>query len=402
MANWSPTSWKTHLDQQAIIYPDNQHLEDVCYQLNQLPALVDVEEVIQLKKSIALAGKGEAFILQGGDCAESFNDCRTEIIRNKMNILFEMSQILLKNVGKPIIQIGRIAGQYAKPRSSHYETLNGMTLPSYRGDLINLPAFNLTARTPNPNFLLQGYHCAALTLNDIRKILNEEMKKENFYTSHEALHLHYEAALTRRMPNNEGWYNLSTHMPWIGLRTAIKESAHIEFARGIQNPIGIKIGPCITPEWLSSLIALLNPKHEEGKILLIGRFGVNMIDTVLPKLIETTQKSKIPVTWISDPMHGNTEVTSDGIKTRHFDNILKELKTSFHIHRYLKSHLGGVHFELTGENVTECLGGSRGLSPEDLSRAYHSLVDPRLNYEQSLEMSVQLSQEFEKLRVETY
>lgn len=352
-----------------------------------------------------------------------------------------MSLILLHGLRKPIIRVGRIAGQYAKPRSSDYETIEGITLPSYRGDLVNSPEFTREAREPNPKLLLQAYNCSAITLNFIRSLLDSgfaslnhphqwnlgfvehskqkeeyqtlvnsiadaldfldtiggiqssNLSKVDFYTSHEALHLHYEQALTRQMEDGL-WYNLSTHLPWIGMRTAQIDSAHLEFLRGVENPIGIKIGPGATPEWLEEVLNRANPQREEGRLLLFTRLGAQHIDKMLPPLIEAVRKTKIPVTWSCDPMHGNTETTVDGIKTRHFDNILLELKQALEIHRDMDSYLGGVHFELTGDNVTECIGGARGLSADDLKKAYHSLVDPRLNYEQSIEMAIQLSRQF--------
>lgn len=441
MHTWSPTSWQKYTYEQAAIYPNQSELLDVVKELSILPPLVTRGEIIRLKQEIASAGRGEAFILQGGDCAESFADCRPEMITNKLKILLQMSLVLLHGLRKPIIRIGRIAGQFAKPRSSHFETINNITLPSYRGDLVNLPHFDLASRTPDPKLLLKGYSCAAMTLNYIRALLSggfadlhhphrwdisfvkhskqaheyhaivdsikhsldflesidgkrlNSLDNINFYASHEALHLHYEQALTRKLSDGN-WYDLSTHLPWIGLRTANQGSAHIEFIRGIHNPVGIKVGPSTTTEWLQSLLSKINPEGEEGRVLLISRFGVKSIQKELPKLIKATQETKIPVTWICDPMHGNTEITPGGIKTRHFDNILGELQSALKIHRELNSHLGGVHFELTGENVTECIGGARGLDVSDLSQAYHSLVDPRLNYEQSLEMSIQLSRAF--------
>jgi len=441
MKEWSPTSWTNFSYEQAAIYPEKEQLNRVVEQLSQLPPLVTGGEIKHLKSAIARAGRGEAFILQGGDCAESFNDCRPDIITNKLKILLQMSLVLLHGMRKPIIRIGRIAGQYAKPRSSDNETINGVTLPSYRGDLVNLPEFNAASRVPNPKLLLQGYSCAAMTLNFIRALLdggfanlhhpqqwdlrfvehsaqateyhaivssiadsldflesidglrNSNLNKVDFFTSHEALHLHYEQALTRCL-NDDSWYNLSTHLPWIGMRTAKPNSAHLEFLRGVQNPIGIKVGPSATSEWLKDVLHILNPKREEGRILLISRLGAGDIATLLPPLIEAVKQSKIPVTWSCDPMHGNTETTAEGIKTRHFDNILSELLQALSIHREMHSYLGGVHFELTGDNVTECIGGARGLTENDLKNAYHSLVDPRLNYEQSLEMAIQLSRQF--------
>ncbi|KTC83619.1 3-deoxy-7-phosphoheptulonate synthase class II [Legionella cincinnatiensis] len=443
MQKWSPISWLQYSYLQAATYADEKKLNKVVEQLSLLPPLVTSSEIKNLKKEIARAGRGDAFILQGGDCAESFNDCRAEIISNKLKIILQMSLILLHGLRKPIIRVGRIAGQYAKPRSSDYETINGITLPSYRGDLVNSPEFTPEAREPNPKLLLQAYNCSAVTLNYIRSLLDSgfaslnhpqqwdlsfvehskqkeeyqtivksigdaldfldtidgiqssNLSKVDFYTSHEALHLHYEQALTRKMDDGL-WYNLSTHLPWIGMRTAQIDSAHLEFLRGVENPIGIKIGPGATPEWLEEVLDRANPQREEGRLLLFTRLGARHIEKLLPPLIDAVQKTKIPVTWSCDPMHGNTETTSDGIKTRHFDNILLELKQAWEIHRSMGSYLGGVHFELTGDNVTECIGGARGLAADDLKTAYHSLVDPRLNYEQSIEMAIQLSRQFRK------
>lgn len=443
MRSWSPTSWQQFSYQQAATYPDELQVNRVVEQLSLLPPLVTSGEVKTLKKALVLAGRGEAFILQGGDCAESFNDCRPETISNKLKIMLQMSLVLLHGMHKPIIRIGRIAGQYAKPRSSDFETINGITLPSYRGDLVNAPNFDEQSRIPNPKLMLQGYSCAAMTLNFIRALLNggfaslnhpqkwdlsfvehsaqaseysqivrsigesldfleaiegirsSSIDKVDFYTSHEALHLHYEQALTRQL--NDGlWYDLSTHLPWIGMRTAQLDSAHLEFMRGIQNPVGIKVGPSASKEWISDVLQIINPQREEGRVVLITRLGSKNIDSLLPPLIDAVRATNIPVTWSCDPMHGNTETTADGIKTRHFDNILSELQQALTIHRQMSSHLGGVHFELTGDNVTECLGGARGLDAQGLKQDYRSLVDPRLNYEQSLEMALQLSREFKK------
>lgn len=443
MKEWSLLSWQQYSYLQAATYTDQEQLNKVVEQLSLLPPLVTSGEVNNLRKSIALAGRGEAFILQGGDCAESFNDCRSDIISNKLKIILQMSLILLHGLHKPIIRVGRIAGQYAKPRSSDFETIDGVTLPSYRGDIVNSPEFTQTSREPNPKLLLQAYSCSAMTLNFIRALLDggfadlhhpqrwdlrfvehstqkeeyqaivksiadsldfleaiggtrsSDLSKVDFFTSHEALHLHYEQALTRKLKDGK-WYNLSTHLPWIGMRTAQVDSAHLEFLRGVQNPIGIKIGPTATPEWLAEVLTIANPNKEDGRILLYTRLGAKHIDRLLPPLIEAVRKTKVPVTWSCDPMHGNTETTSSGIKTRHFDNILFELKQALEIHHKMGSYLGGVHFELTGDNVTECIGGARGLDAEDLKTAYHSLVDPRLNYEQSIEMAIQLSRQFKR------
>lgn len=387
MNPWSLTSWKTYRYHQAVVYSDKTHLNKVIDELKSLPPLVSQGEVEQLKQSILKAGKGEAFILQGGDCAELFSDCRADIIDNKLAILLEMSSILQRSLNKPIVQIGRIAGQYAKPRSFEQEIIDGISLPSYRGDLVNSSVFNLTARTPNPELLLQGYRYAAITLNYIRALV---AGSTHFFASHEALNLDYEQALTR--PYTNQWYNLSTHLPWIGLRTASIDSAHVELLRGVANPIGIKVGPKTSVDTLLQLLNTLNPKGEEGKLLLITRMGANQVSACLPNLIKRVLDSTIPVTWSCDPMHGNTEITKEGLKTRHFNNIMLELEQTLTLHAQLGSHLGGVHLELTGEHVTECLGGMRELTSSDLNQAYHTLVDPRLNYEQSLELAFKLGQ----------
>ncbi|MBA2648666.1 MAG: 3-deoxy-7-phosphoheptulonate synthase [Legionella sp.] len=441
MQTWSPQSWQAYSYLQSPKYADPKQLDKVVAQLSLLPPLVTSGEVRNLKKLIAKAGRQQAFILQGGDCAESFDDCRSDIISNKLKIILQMSVVLLHGMNKPIIRIGRIAGQYAKPRSSDFETINGQTLPSYRGDLVNAPEFTAKAREPNPKLLLQAYSHAAMTLNFIRALLDggfadlhhpqlwdlrfvehSKQKKEylaivksiadtlnfldcidglsasnlnkvEFYTSHEALNLHYEQALTRKLKDGL-WYNLSAHLPWIGMRTAQADSAHLEFMRGVQNPLGIKVGPTASPEWLAEILKIANPMAEEGRIILYTRLGAKQVNELLPPLITAVKKINIPVTWSCDPMHGNTESTPDGTKTRHFDNILLELKQSLEIHKKMGSYLGGVHFELTGDDVTECIGGARGLDADDLKKAYQSRVDPRLNYEQSLEMAIQLSRQF--------
>lgn len=403
MYSWSPISWQKFLYEQSIAYPNEYELIHVVNQLSCLPPLVTQQEIKQLKQAIASAGRKEAFILQGGDCAESFNECNSTIITKKIKIILQMGFIILQAINKPVVHIGRIAGQFVKPRSSLIETINNITLPSYRGDLVNLPQFDASSRCPNPQLMLQGYHCAAKTINYMQKILRQYNKilqpgsstsryidKIKFYTSHEALHLYYEQSLTRRL--NDGlWYDLSTHLPWLGVRTASLKSSHLEFLRGIQNPIGIKIGPNATTEWLTKIIQILNPHHEEGRLLLITRFGVDKVKKCLPSLIKAVQASYCPVTWSCDPMHGNTKVTVNGIKTRYFDNILAELKLTAQIHHNMNNYLGGVHLELTGENVTECIGGTSGVREDDLPSAYHSLVDPRLNYQQALEIAVQLT-----------
>ncbi len=431
---WSPQSWQQKDTAQQVKYADEAAVTAALTELTALPPLVTELEIEALKKQLAEAALGQRFLLQGGDCAENFTDCHANAIVNKLKILLQMSLILLHGLHKPIIRVGRMAGQYAKPRSSEYETQNNITLPVYRGDLINKPAFIAADRAHDPQLMLRGYYYSALTLNHIRALVDggfanllhpeyweldfvkhapmsaeyqamvdsitnsldflktisglqtANLDRVDFYSSHEALHLLYEQALTRQ--TNNGWYNLSTHFPWIGMRTAQLEGGHVEYMRGINNPIAVKISPQITKETLVNLINTLNPHDEPGRLTLIHRLGANKVTALLPEIIETVKKTGKTVLWICDPMHGNTSTTSEGIKTRSFDDILFELRESFAIHQRLNTYLGGVHFELTGENVTECIGGARGITEHDLKHAYKSLVDPRLNYEQALEMAM--------------
>jgi 3-deoxy-7-phosphoheptulonate synthase len=435
VTDWLPNSWQHKTAQQQAVYTDPARLEQVVHTISGLPPLVTPWEVDALKARLARAARGEMFVLQGGDCAESFEQCDPTAIAAQLKILLQMSLVLIYAAQKPVVRIGRIAGQYAKPRSAAQEVRNGVALPSYRGDLVNRSGFTEQDRAPNPDLLLRGYERAALTLNYLRALAdggfadlhhpenwrldfarNAALSSEyegivasvrealrfletiadsdantrriDLYTSHEALILHYEQAQTRQMPSHPGWYNLSTHMPWIGMRTTDLDGAHIEYARGIRNPVAVKVASNMTPDWLTELMRILNPQNEPGRLTLIHRFGADKITQQLPPLIETVRKTGQTVLWLADPMHGNTEETSDGIKTRRFDKILSEIERAFDVHNRLDSVLGGVHFELTGEDVTECIGGSSGLSAEDLKRAYKSAVDPRLNYEQSLEMAL--------------
>ncbi len=445
-SNWSKTSWKSKKVSQQANYPDEAALQDVLTQLAKLPPLVTSWEIEGLKEKLAKGARGEVFVLQGGDCAESFDDCESSVIAAKLKILLQMSLILVHGTKRQVVRIGRIAGQYAKPRSADLETRDGVTLPSYRGDLVNRPGFTEAERIPDPNLLLRGYERAALTLNFIRSLadggfadlhhpenwgldfvkhskLADEYKRivdsirdsvefmeavsggitaatnrVDFFTSHEGLHLPYEQAQTRQVPNREGWYNLSTHLPWIGKRTAELDGGHVEFFRGVRNPIGIKVGPDASAEWLTELLDALDPEHEPGRIMLIHRMGVDKLGDQLPQLIDSVRNSGRSVLWECDPMHGNTETTSTGVKTRRFDKILRELEQAFEVHASCDSILGGVHFELTGEDVTECMGGARDLSEGDLERAYRSRVDPRLNYEQALEMSMNIARHVAKMR----
>ncbi len=434
--DWSPSSWKNKPIAQSVDYPDAVALREALIELAQLPPLVTSWEVERLKGQLAEAARGERFLLQGGDCSERFVDCRADRLASKLKILLKMSIVLVYGSKRRVIRVGRFAGQYAKPRSSGTETRDGLTLPAYRGNLINRSEFTAEARTPNPELLLRGYERAALTLNFIRGLIDGgfadlrhpelwdlefvnhssqpeeyreivgaigeavtfldtvagrrlgELDRVDFFTSHEGLHLDYEQAQTRRVPRRPGWYDLSTHLPWIGDRTRGLEDAHVEFFRGIRNPIGMKVGPSCTAAELLALTERLNPENEPGRLTLIHRFGVAQIGNCLPPLIETIARAGRHVLWCCDPMHGNTITTQSGVKTRSFDDILGELNHAFDIHHELGSILGGVHFELTGDNVTECLGGARGLTETDLSKAYLTDVDPRLNYEQSLETAL--------------
>jgi 3-deoxy-7-phosphoheptulonate synthase len=391
--------------------------------------------VERLKAELAEAAAGDRFLLQGGDCAETFDECTSEAIAAKLKILLQMSIVLVHGSRSAVIRVGRFAGQYAKPRSRETETRDGVTLPSFRGHLVNRPAFTLDDRTPDPELLLRGYERAGLTLNfirglveggfadlhhpeqwdlgfvdlahraaDYRKIMESildsvrfletvagrklsELTRVEFFASHEGLHLDYEQAQTRQVPRRTGWYDLTTHFPWIGDRTRDVDGAHVEFFRGIRNPIGVKVGPTMTPAQIKVLIERLNPANEPGHLTLIHRFGAGRIEECLPPLISAVQQTGRIVLWCCDPMHGNTITTEEGVKTRSFDDILSELDRAFDIHARCGSRLGGVHFELTGENVTECIGGARGLNEGDLCRAYRSDVDPRLNYEQAMEMA---------------
>lgn len=404
--SWTPFSWEKYPVTQGVIYPDQNKFKQVVQELKQVPPLVTDKEINHLKELISKAAKGEAFILQGGDCSELFSECNQPQITNKFKILLQMSMVLIHSLKKPVVRIGRIAGQYAKPRSILQETRDGKTLPVYRGDMINGYNFTHEARTPDPLRMLNAYQSSSLTLNYLRaQVLsfvdslseynNEELKHLNLFTSHEALHLPYEAALTREI-EPQRFYNLSTHFPWLGMRTLHSDSAHIEYLRGIENPIGIKVGPNIDFDELIEIISVLNPHNELGKIVLIHRFGKDNIAQKLPLLLEKLAQTSIPCTVICDPMHGNTYTTKTGIKTRYFNDILDELHTAFTLHQHSTTPLAGIHFEMTGEDVTECVGGTCGLQEDDLSKTYMSLVDPRLNYSQALEMALKIAEWHEK------
>jgi 3-deoxy-7-phosphoheptulonate synthase len=436
--SWTPDSWRNLPALQQPAYPDQLALAGVQRELSRLPPLVTSSEILALKKQIALAQDGKSFLLQGGDCAENFSDCESGMISNRLKVLLQMSLVLVHGLRMPVVRVGRFAGQYAKPRSADMETKDGVTLPSYRGDFINGPDFTEAARTPDPRRMVKGHARSAMTMNFVRSLIDggfadlhhpeywdlgwvsqspqseqyrklvqsvgdairfmetisgeqaHNVNRTEFYTSHEALLLPYEQAVTRQVPRQTGWFNLSTHYPWIGMRTAQLDGAHVEYFRGIVNPIGVKISAGVSDEQIKQLCERLNPDNEPGRLTLIHRLGAAHVETQLPRLIKAVQSAGARVLWVCDPMHGNTESTSNGFKTRRFDNIKSELEQSFDVHAAEGSHLGGVHLELTGENVTECLGGARDLNETDLERAYLSSVDPRMNYEQSLEIAMSI------------
>ena len=434
--DWTPASWRSRPATQQPIYPDADALAEVEAELSRLPPLVTSWEILSLKKQLAEAQEGKRFLLQGGDCAESFADCESALVSNRLKVLLQMSLVLVHGLRLPVVRVGRFAGQYAKPRSADMEERDGVSLPSYRGDFINQPEFTAAARTADPRRMVKGHARSAMTMNFVRALVDggfadlhhpeywdlgwvghsplsaeyqrmvaavgdavrfmetisgealHNLNRADFYTSHEALLLPYEQALTRQVPRQWGWFNLSTHFPWIGMRTAALEGAHVEYFRGLRNPVAVKIGPLVTPDQLMKLVDVLNPDDEPGRLALIHRMGAAQVADKLPPLLEAVRREGRRVLWICDPMHGNTESASNGFKTRRFDNIRGELEAAFDLHAAAGTRLGGVHLELTGENVTECTGGARELTDTDLARAYRSTVDPRLNYEQSLEIAM--------------
>jgi len=433
---WSPASWRERPALQMPQYPDAQALERALAQLRRLPPLVTSWEIFALKRQIAEAQEGRRFLLQGGDCAENFSDCESGTISNRLKVLLQMSLVLVHGLRLPVARVGRFAGQYAKPRSADMETRDGVSLPSYRGDVVNGPEFTAQARVPDPQRMLTAHARSAMTMNFVRALTDggfadlhhpeywslnwvgcsplaedyqrmvssigdavrfmetlagsqiHNLNRIDFYTSHEALLLPYEEALTRQVPRQWGWFNLSTHYPWIGMRTAALDGAHVEYFRGIRNPVAIKVGPSVQPEQLLRLMDVLNPDDEPGRLTFIHRMGAAQVASKLPPLLDAVRRDGRRVLWVCDAMHGNTESTSNGYKTRRFANILSEVEQSFDLHAAAGTRLGGVHLELTGEDVTECTGGARELTETDLERAYRSSVDPRLNYEQSLEIAL--------------
>ena len=435
--SWTPDSWKILPAEQQPDWEKSEVYSKVISEISGYPPLVFAGEVRALKQQLGDAAQGNGFLIQGGDCAETFDDFRADSIRDKLKILLQMSVVLTYGASCNVVKLGRIAGQFAKPRSANTETRDGIELPSYRGDAVNDINFNEDSRKQNPKRLLRTYNQSAATLNllrafttggfaDLNKVhvWNQEfiaqspqgkryeeiansiddalifmkavginsdntsaLKLAEFFTSHEALLLGYEHALTRQDSLTGKWYNCSAHFLWIGDRTRQPNGAHVEFLSGVDNPIGIKVGPTINEEELIALCEKLNPENEWGKLTLISRMGADTVRSKLPPLIKIIKESGQKVLWVCDPMHGNTYKTDNGYKTRHFDTILEELEHFFAIHRAEETIPGGVHFELTGDNVTECLGGAREISDSDLNSRYETACDPRLNNEQSLELA---------------
>ena len=447
-ANWSPTSWRSKPIQQVPAYPDMQALADVEGRLRTYPPLVFAGEARDLKKALAEVAEGRGFLLQGGDCAESFAEHGADNIRDFFRAFLQMSVVLTFAGSMPVVKIGRIAGQFAKPRSSDNETKDGVTLPSYRGDIINGIEFTSEQRIPDPARQDMAYRQSAATLNLLRAFAqggyaslenvhqwmlgfvedspqadryqalaaritetidfmkaigitsktNYALRETDFYTSHEALLLGYEEALTRVDSTSGDWYDTSGHMIWIGDRTRQPDHAHVEFCRGIKNPIGLKCGPSMEPDGLIQLIDILNPENEAGRLTLIARFGYDKVGDHLPKLIRAVEKEGRKVVWSCDPMHGNTISAASGYKTRPYERILKEVQNFFEIHRAEGTYAGGVHVEMTGKNVTECTGGARAITQEDLADRYHTHCDPRLNADQALELSFMIAELIKKER----
>lgn len=440
--SWTPSSWRAFPIKQQPTYQDQELLKKVEEELRSYPPLIFAGEARKLKEQLARAGRGEAFLLQGGDCAESFSDFSAGTIKNLFKLMLQMNMVFMYGTGKPVIKVGRIAGQFAKPRSSDFEEVDGVTLPSYRGDIINSIEFDEAARVPNPKNMLKAYNQSAATLNllrafsrgglaDLKKVhqWNLDFIKDNplgkrydelstkidhamkfmaacgldsdtipqlhqttLYTSHEALLLNYEEALTREDSETGEWYDCSAHMLWIGDRTRDLNEAHIEYFRGIQNPIGCKVGPTMGEDELIELIDALNPKNEEGRLNLIVRMGASKIREYFPKLLKRVRDEGKNVVWSCDPMHGNVEKSSTGFKTRDFDNILSEVQQFFAIHEEMGTIAAGIHLEMTGNDVTECTGStSCAITAEGLASRYHTQCDPRLNASQALELAFMLS-----------
>ncbi|WP_207459937.1 3-deoxy-7-phosphoheptulonate synthase class II [Azospirillum sp. SYSU D00513] len=445
---WAPDSWRSKPAKQLPSYPDAAKVKAVEQRLASFPPLVFAGEARRLKSKLADAAAGKAFLLQGGDCAESFAEFHPNNIRDTFRVLLQMAVVLTFGAGIPVIKVGRMAGQFAKPRSADMEMIDGVELPSYRGDIINGFDFTEGARVPDPERMMQAYTQAASTLNllrafaqggyaDLHKVhqwtldfverspagehfqeladrLDEtlafmeacgitaettpQIRETDFFTSHEALLLPFEQALTRVDSTSGDWYDVSAHMLWVGDRTRQPDGAHIEFLRGVKNPIGLKCGPSLDPDELIRLIDLLNPANEAGRLTLIVRMGSDKVLDKLPALVRKVQREGRTVVWSCDPMHGNTIKASNGYKTRPVERVLSECKGFFAVHQAEGTHAGGIHFELTGQDVTECTGGAQAITDHALALRYHTACDPRLNASQSLELAFLLSDELKKTR----
>jgi 3-deoxy-7-phosphoheptulonate synthase len=441
MSIWTPNSWRDLPVKQLPTYPDLNALQSIETELKKQPPLVFAGEIRSLKADLARVSRGEAFLLQGGDCAESFNEFSADKIKDTFKLLMQMAVVLAFSGSCPVVKVGRIAGQFAKPRSNDTETIGGVELPSYRGDNINSAEFTAEARTPDPERMLKAYHQSSATLNLLRAFsrggfadlhqvhkwnqgfvsqspahekyealaaqidqalsfmaacgLNStntpQLSETTLYTSHEALLLPYEEALTRQDSLTNGWYDCSAHMLWIGDRTRQPDHAHVEFLRGVQNPVGVKVGPTTQVDDLKRLLEILNPNNEEGRINLIARMGADKIGDHLPQLVRAVNDLGVNVVWSNDPMHGNTVKASSGYKTRSVDAILSEMKSFFEIHKSEGSYAGGVHFEMTGNHVTECVGGAYQITESALAERYITQCDPRLNADQSLELAFMIA-----------
>jgi len=446
-AGWKPDSWRSKPIQQVPDYPDAKALAEVERQISTFPPLFFAGEARELKVELANVAAGNGFLLQGGDCAESFAEHGADNIRDFFRVFLQMAVVLTYAGALPVVKVGRIAGQFAKPRSSSMEAKQGQNLPSYRGDIINGPDYTVEARTPDPRRQLEAYRQSTATLNLLRAFAHggyasldnvhrwyldyakdsasasqykeiadrisdtldfmraagltaattAQLRTTNFYTSHEALLLGYEQALTRVDSTTGDYYGLSGHMLWVGDRTRQPDHAHVEYARGIKNPLGLKCGPSLEVDGLLKLIDILNPANEPGRLTLICRFGADKVDKHLPKLIRAVEKEGRTVVWSCDPMHGNTITAATGYKTRPFDRVMTEIQQFFDVHGAEGTHPGGVHLEMTGKNVTECTGGAQAVTEADLSDRYHTHCDPRLNVDQALEVAFVLA---ERLRAE--
>ena len=444
---WTPTSWRSKKAIQMPSYPDQAAVDAVEKRIGVFPPLVSAGEARKLKAKLADVAHGDAFLLQGGDCAESFAEFHPDTLRDTLRVLLQMAIVLTYGAGMPVVKVGRMAGQFAKPRSADTETIDGVELPSYRGDMVNGMEFTPEARIPDPERLVQAYNQSAATLNFLRALTQggyadlhkvqrwnlgfvkdsafgerysdmsvriqealefmaacgmtsqttKQIRETSFFTSHEALLLNYEQSMTRVDSISGNWYDTSAHMLWIGERTRQLDGAHIEFLKGVGNPVGCKVGPSMEPDELIRLIDALNPENEAGRLTLITRMGADKIGNVLPGLIRAVEREGRKVVWSCDPMHSNT-VSANGYKTRHVDAILAEVKAFFQVHKSEGSHAGGVHFEMTGQDVTECVGGGQAIKEADLSERYHTHCDPRLNATQALELAFLLAEQLKDER----